>query len=112
MRCISHLDEVKTNIENNIHIPKNNIHYIVGDITKTQTFPDKIAILRLDTDFYESTSFELAHFYEKVSSGGYIIIDDYGHWKGCRKAVDEFLIKHPEIKLHIIDYTGVYFIKS
>jgi hypothetical protein len=109
--CIASLDEVKNIINNNVNISSDRIKYIVGDILKTNTFPKEIAVLRLDTDFYESTAFELANFYNLVSPGGYVIIDDYGHWKGCRKAVDEFLQNHPKIKLNIIDYTGVYFIK-
>jgi len=53
---------------------------------------DKIAILRLDGDYYESTRDALAALYDKVSPGGYIIVDDYGedHWTYCRRAVDEF----------------------
>lgn len=109
--CIATLDEVKNNINNNTVISDERINYVVGDIMKTKTFPELIAVLRLDTDFYDSTAFELANFYKLVAPGGYVIIDDYGHWKGCRKAVDEFLQNHPEIKLNLIDYTGVYFIK-
>ena len=108
IRCISSLDEVKANISRHTLIEPN---YIVGDILKNTFYPDTIAILRLDTDWYESTKFELDHFYDKVVNGGFIIIDDYGHWKGCKKAVDEFLEKYPEIKIHQIDYTGIYFIK-
>jgi O-methyltransferase len=111
MKCISNLNEVKQNILDNTTVPFKNVRYVVGDITKTYTFPEKIAILRLDTDLYESTTFELANFYNLVSPGGYIISNDYGHWKGCRKAVDDFLEKHPEIKINYIDYTGIYFIK-
>jgi len=111
VKCIATLDEVRQNITNNIHLKDDKVHYIVGDVTKTSVIPGSIAILRLDTDFYESTAFELSHFYDKVNSGGYVIIDDYGHWQGCRKAVDEFLLQHPEIKINLIDYTGIYFIK-
>jgi O-methyltransferase len=88
-----------------------NIHFHVGDIMKNTYVPERIAILRLDTDFYDSTKHELETFYPAVASGGIVMIDDYGHWKGCRKAVDEFLAEHPEITIHKIDYTGVYFIK-
>jgi hypothetical protein len=109
--CIASLEEVKNNINSNINISSDRITYVVGDILKNSVFPESIAVLRLDTDFYDSTVYELTHFYNLVSPGGYVIIDDYGHWKGCRKAVDEFLQKHPEIKLQTIDYTGVYFIK-
>lgn len=109
--CICGIEEVKKNISDNTKYPSNLIQYHVGDICKTNFIPEKIALLRLDTDWYESTKFELDNFYPKVVSGGIVIIDDYGHWKGCRLAVDEFLKKHPLLKLNYIDYTGVYFIK-
>ncbi len=72
-----------------------------------------IAILRLDVDWYESTKVCLENLYDHVVPGGYIIIDDYGHWEGCRKAVDEFFKKR-EIKVQLskIDYTGRYFQKQ
>jgi O-methyltransferase len=54
------------------------------------TAPDTIALLRLDTDWYESTKAELEALYEKLSPGGVLILDDYGHWEGVRRAVDEF----------------------
>jgi len=111
VRCVSHLEEVRANIETNTRIDPSHIHYVVGDVMKTTVFPEQIAVLRLDTDFYESTAFELANFYDRVSSGGYVIVDDYGHWKGCKKAVDEFLAAHPEITLVHTDYTGVFFVK-
>ena len=52
--------------------------------------PDKIAVLRLDTDWYESTKIELEVLYPRLVPGGVIIIDDYGYWRGSRQAVDEF----------------------
>lgn len=110
-RCISSLAEVKNNIKTLSNIANQCIHYHVGDILKNKVYPEKIAILRLDTDWYESTKFELNNFYDKVVSGGYVIIDDYGWWNGCKKAVDEFLVLHPGISLTKIDFTGVYFIK-
>lgn len=55
---------------------------------------ENISVLRLDGDWYESTMDCLNHLYPKVEAGGFIIIDDYGHWQGCKKAVDEFRIKH------------------
>jgi O-methyltransferase len=107
-RCVGPLDEVKANISKHTHILP---HYHVGDIMKNKYYPKSIAVLRLDTDWYDSTKFELDTFYDKVVPGGIIIIDDYGHWKGCKQAVDEFLVKHPDITIHKIDYTGIYFIK-
>jgi len=109
-KCEAGLQEVQTNIMS-IPYPEKYIHYHVGDIMKCTEFPEQIAILRLDTDFYDSTKYELEHFYPYVSSGGIVIIDDYGYWKGSRKAVDEFLIDKPTLKLINIDSTGVYFNK-
>lgn len=54
---------------------------------------DKIAVLRLDGDLYDSTKVCLEHLYHKVSKGGYVIIDDYA-LEGCRKAVNEYLVEH------------------
>jgi O-methyltransferase len=71
-----------------------------------------IAILRLDGDWYESTRLCLATLYDRVVPGGFVIVDDYGHWEGCKKAVDEFLSTQPhDIDLIRIDYTGRYFRK-
>ncbi len=52
-----------------------------------------VALLRLDGDLYELTKVCLEHFYEAVVTGGFIVIDDYGAYDGCRQAVDEFLAK-------------------
>ena len=104
-------DEVRSNIFRHTHYDPSKIHFHVGDIMKNTTYPSQIAVLRLDTDFYDSTKHELETFYEYVTPGGIVMIDDYGHWQGCRKAVDEFLAHHPEIQIHTIDYTGIYFIK-
>jgi hypothetical protein len=70
------------------------LHYIVGDVMDTlqdkKNIPEKIAILRLDTDWYESSKYELEQLYDNVVEGGVIIFDDYYHWEGQRKATDEF----------------------
>jgi len=55
------------------------------------TIPQKIAILRLDTDWYESTRHELVHLFPLLQPGGVLLIDDYGYWKGSKKAVDEYI---------------------
>jgi len=72
---------------------KNKIHFIKGLVE--QTIPDKapgvISLLRLDTDWYESTSHELVHLFPRLSNGGVIILDDYDHWTGSKKAVDEYI---------------------
>ena len=66
--------------------------------------PESISVLRLDTDWYESTKHELECLWPKVSPGGFVLIDDYGHFTGARKAVDEFF--GPETFLFRIDYSG------
>jgi hypothetical protein len=69
--------------------------------------PGRLALLRLDTDWYESTRHELLHLYPLLEVGGVLIIDDYGHWEGARKAVDEYFAADAEpLLLNRIDYTG------
>lgn len=73
---------------------------------------DPIAVLHLDGDWYDSVKVCLDHLYDRVSPGGVIQIDDYGHWEGARKAVDEFLdARSLRVRLRVLDYTGRQFIK-
>jgi hypothetical protein len=93
-----------------------NVKFIKGDIflkLEDQTnIPKKISVLRLDTDWYESTKRELEILYPQVSSGGIIMVDDYGHWEGARKAVDEYFIEQkPRPFFQYIDYTGILGVK-
>jgi len=69
--------------------------------------PDQIALLRLDTDFYESTRHELVHLFPRLSTGGILIIDDYGTLEGAREAADEYFAGHDvRIFLARTDETG------
>jgi len=89
--------------------PEENIRYVKGKVEDTlpEVSPDEISILRLDTDWYESTRCELEVLFPKLAVGGVLIIDDYGHWQGCRKAVDEYFSAHGiKMFLQRIDYTG------
>jgi O-methyltransferase len=72
--------------------------------------PPSIAILRLDTDWYESTRHELEHLYPRLSPGGVLIVDDYGHYAGARQAVDEYFADAP-VYLARLDHTGRIAIK-
>lgn len=85
------LDDVKSNLSS-INYDKSKIHYIKGDVAQTlqKNNHQVIALLRLDTDFYESTLNELNYLYKSVISGGFIIYDDYGHWRGQNEAVNYF----------------------
>jgi O-methyltransferase len=73
--------------------------------------PVAISLLRLDTDWYESTKIELEILYPRLVLGGVLIIDDYGHFRGAQKAVDEFFTDQ-HIWLHRVDYTCRLMIKA
>lgn len=62
---------------------------MVEETLRGELLPDKIALLRLDTDFYESTKIELEVLLPRLSVGGVLIVDDYGDWAGSRDAVHE-----------------------
>jgi len=112
--AFSTIEEVKANISR-IDYPIGNFHFIEGDILKTVpgADPGPIALLRLDTDWYESTKHEMEHLYPRLNQSGVLIIDDYGFWKGSRKAVDEYLEAHQiKILLNRIDDTGRAAIKQ
>lgn len=73
----------------------------------------KIAVLRIDAGLYDVTTQCLAEFYDKVSVGGYIVIDDYGHYKECKQAVDDFRSsRNIQDQLNHTDYTEVWWKKS
>jgi hypothetical protein len=94
--------------------PKSQIHYIKGKVEDTipSSLPGKIALLRLDTDWYESTKHELIHLFPKLIRGGVLIIDDYGFWKGARKAVEEYFAENNiQILLNRLDDTARIAIK-
>jgi O-methyltransferase len=89
--------------------PQNLVNFVEGPVEETlpRHAPNSIALLRLDTDWYESTRHELVHLWPRLKSGGMLIIDDYGYWEGARKAVDEFFATLPDAPfLARIDYTG------
>ncbi len=112
--CLGTLEEVKTNLAQTGY-PEQNIKYVKGRIEETvpETMPNRIALLRLDTDWYESTKHELEHMFPVLSPDGVLIVDDYGDWKGARKAVDEYIArKKPRILLNRIDFTGRIAVKS
>src|SRR3954451_25049748 len=85
------------------------LHFVAGRVERTlpEHAPDRLALLRLDTDWYESTRAEMEHLYPRLAAGGVLIVDDWGHWEGARRAVDEYFERHgPAPLLNRIDYTG------
>lgn len=112
--CYSSLQEVKNNLASTKY-NLDNINFIKGKVEDTipGKIPDTaISLLRLDTDWHASTRHELEYLYPLLCRGGVLIIDDYGHWQGCRKAVDEYFLKNNiNLLLNVIDYTGRVAIK-
>ena len=111
--CYSPLEEVKERILS-LGYPEKKIHFIKGMVEETipKQSPSKIALLRLDTDWYESTYHELVHLFPRLSTGGILILDDYGYWQGARQAVDDYLqAQNVKILLNRIDDTGRIAIK-
>ncbi len=76
--------------------PKEKTHFIKGKVEDTLPgeAPEQIALLRLNTGWYESTRHELAYLFPRLSKGGVLIIDDYGQWQGATKATDEYIKEH------------------
>ena len=109
--CYASLEEVKNNFARAAAGPEG-VKYIAGDIVETlhttEDLPLEISVLRLDTDWYESTKSAMEVLYPLLTSGGVLIIDDYGHWDGARKAVEEYFSTKPEKRplLQYTDYTG------
>ncbi len=102
------LEDVRCNLAMTKY-PAERLHFIQGRVEETipDSAPDKIAILRLDTDWYASTRHELIHLFPRLQRSGVLIVDDYGHWTGARQAVDEYFAGHEHRPLlNRIDYTG------
>lgn len=106
--CKSTLEDVTANLYSTGYAP-HRVKYVKGkvELTIPEIIPTSIALLRLDTDWYESTRHELQFLFPLIAPGGFLIIDDYGHWKGARRACDDYL-SQLKIKpfMHRIDYTG------
>ncbi len=93
---------------------RNRFRFVKGRVENTlaKEVPGQLSVLRLDTDWYESTAMELEALYPRLSRGGVLIIDDYGHFTGVRKAVDEYFRRQEIVPLlHRSDYTGRVLIK-
>jgi hypothetical protein len=112
--CYADLADVRANLASTGY-PEQRVHFVKGPVE--QPIPldpplPPIALLRLDTDWYESTKHELLHLFPLLERGGILIVDDYGHWQGARRAVDEYLAQQPQSYfLHRIDYTGRLIVK-
>jgi O-methyltransferase len=95
--------------------PWEKLIFVPGQVEQTlpENAPEEIGLLRLDTDWYESTYHELEHLYPRLADGGILIVDDYGHWQGARKAVDDYFRRQGmQVQLQPIDYTGRFLLKK
>ena len=111
--CAASFEDVEANMKATGY-PMQNIQFVKGKVEETLLLeiPNKIAFLRLDTDYYTSTKAEMEILYDKLVPGGVLILDDYGHWQGARKAVDDYFdIKGKKPLFSFLDYSGVIAIK-
>ncbi len=111
--CYSPLEEVTQNMKLT-GFENNQLILITGKVEETipGNIPQSISLLRLDTDWYESTKHELQHLYPLLSKHGILIVDDYGAWQGAQKAVDEFFQNVSNTFISRIDYTGRLIVKN
>jgi O-methyltransferase len=113
--CYSPLEEVQANFSK-VGLLTERVKFVKGDVAKTLSgsaeMPGVISVLRLDTDWYESTKAELEILYPRLAIGGVLIIDDYGYWGGSRKAVDEYFANRSRPFLQYIDQTARIGIKA
>jgi hypothetical protein len=100
--CFAPFEEVTRNLYSTGY-PKDRIHFVPGKVEDTlpASAPDVISVLRLDTDWYESTKHEMVHLFPRLQRGGVLILDDYGHWLGSRQATDEYIREH-RVRLHLV----------
>jgi hypothetical protein len=115
-QCVGPMEDVKDLFFNRLGIDPARVEFRKGWFQDTVPGSGPsigpIAILRLDGDWYDSTKVCLDGLYDQVVPGGFVVIDDYGFWEGCRKAVDEFLAQRGvKVELVPIDDTGRWFRK-
>jgi len=112
--CYSPIEDVKNALFSTGY-PQENLIFVKGKVENTllEYVPGQLSLLRLDTDWYESTKIELQILYPLLVELGVLIIDDFGHWEGAQKAVTEYFMQNDNHQfLHRIDYTGRLVIKT
>jgi len=112
--CVAGRSDVEANVRSTRY-PNENFILVEGDVAVTlhESAPESIAVLRLDTDWYESTRVGLEVLYPRLTVGGVCILDDYGHWQGARRAVDEYFAAQGQRPfMHPIDFSGRLFFKT
>jgi len=105
---VASVEDVRENMEKT-GFPEDRVRYVEGRVEDTlpTVRPERIALLRLDTDWYQSTAHSMRHLYPLLAPGGVLLLDDYGDWPAVREAVHECLDDLGEVVLlHRIDHTG------
>jgi hypothetical protein len=110
------LIQVAANLERTDTCNLDALRIVIGPVEETllvkEHVPDKIALLHLDTDWYNSTKTELEVLWPRLQRKGIMIVDDYGHWQGAKKAVDEYFVSaDSHTRIHI-DYTAIMMVKN
>jgi O-methyltransferase len=104
------VDTVRANFER-YDLLDDQVRFLVGWFADTLPAApiERLALLRLDGDLYGSTRDALDALYPKVSPGGFVIVDDYGGWESCRRAVDDYRAEHGiTAPINAVDWTGVW----
>lgn len=112
--CVGTLEDVRSFLFRDCELPEDRIHLVPGWFQDTlPAFGDHpLALLHVDGDWYESVRVCLRALWPHVVPGGYVVIDDYGHWEGARWATREFLTETAKgVRLHRKGYTQAYFRK-
>ncbi len=112
--CYASLAEVRDNMATTGY-PADKLVFVEGPVEDTlpARAPAAVALLRLDTDWYQSTRHELEHLYPRLSAGGVLVLDDYGSFEGARQAVDEYFAENGiGLYLHRVDSTGRIAVKG
>jgi O-methyltransferase len=112
------IEEVRDGFHREGLLDLTRLRFVQGDVCDTlkvpENIPERIALLRLDTDWYESTKASLEVLYPRLEIGGIMIVDDYGHWMGARKAVQEYFVRNgwSSTKFQEVDYSAVMMVKD
>ena len=111
--CYSPLAETRRNVLSTGFDP-DRLVFVQGKVEDTipGTIPTTISVLRLDTDWYESTYHEMTHLYPRLSYQGVLILDDYSYWRGQQKATDQYLEENGHHLLLSRTTTGAVGVKT
>lgn len=94
--------------------PDQQVHIVPGWFRETlpSASIERIALIHIDADWYDSVKLCLEHFYDRISPNGVVVLNDYGAWQGAKRAVDEFIVQHQlKVRLKWVDPGTRYFVK-